>query len=572
MQNPSTTISSLNDLSDGRYNIDDNGPSVESVDRRTVSLLRLLLASAALIITIIDASMPERLVVVAYVVLAGYCLYSLSLYLLVVRRTFPIPVRYTHWIDVGWYAILVGLSNGTSSIFFFFFFFAILVASFRWGYKEGVYVTGVSVLLFITIGYATSPSGEAFELNRFLIRPLYLAVFGYMMAMWGGRELVFRRRLTLLRDINKLSNPRFGINRTLQSSITALRAFYDADRCLLINEPQPNAEYKIWRDEKNLDPGNAAIDDAEFGVRFAELSRHHTILYSSNKRKLFEQPTYYIDPANGRSTTENAAACEALATLLRAESYMVIPINLHEELVGRLCLAADERAFELSDLNFVRQLVEQVLPGIENVQLLDRLASQAAERQRQTTSRDIHDSTIQPYIGLKLGLEALQLKAESGQNVDSDIEKLVLLADTTISDLRGLAKNLSDNESNETQNVLVTAVRQQALKYQQFYGINVDVDSSDHLRLNDRLAAEAFQIITEGLSNIKRHTGAKNASVRIEQRGDTLVVVIENVNEHEGPADEFVPKSIFSRARSLGGSARAETDEAWTRVTVAIPM
>lgn len=570
MQSPST-ISSLNRLSEGRYNIDDNGPSVEAVDRRTVSLLRLLLASAALIITVVDASMPERLVVLAYVVLSGYCLYSLALYLLVVREAFPIPIRYTHWIDVGWYAILVGLSNGTSSIFFFFFFFAILVASFRWGYKEGVYVTGVSVLLFITIGYATSPSGEAFELNRFLIRPLYLAVFGYMMAMWGGRELVFRRRLTLLRDINKLSNPRFGINRTLQSSIGALRAFYDADRCLLINEPQPHAKYKVWLDEKNFDPANQIADGAEFATRFAELARQYTILYSSNKRKLFEPPTCaYIDPLTGRAT-DSPEDCESLAKLLGAESFIVIPIYLHEELIGRLCLATDQRMFELSDLGFVRQLVEQVLPGIENVQLLDRLASQAAERQRQTTSRDIHDSTIQPYIGLKLGLEALQLKAESGQNVDAEIQKLVMLADTTISDLRGLAKNLRD-ESNEAQSVLVTAVRQQALKYQEFYGISVDVKSSDDLRLDDRLAAEAFQIITEALSNIKRHTAAKQATIRIEQRGDALVVIIENVNEHEGPADEFVPKSIFSRARSLGGGARAETADAWTRVTVAIPM
>src|SRR5688572_32479372 len=100
MQNSSTAITGLDNLNDGRYGIDDGSRSLESVDRRTVSLLRLLLAFAALLITFIDSSMPERFVVFTYIVLAGYCLYSLSLYFFVLRKTFLIPVRFTHWIDV----------------------------------------------------------------------------------------------------------------------------------------------------------------------------------------------------------------------------------------------------------------------------------------------------------------------------------------------------------------------------------------------------------------------------------------------------------------------------------------
>jgi signal transduction histidine kinase len=573
MQDSSTTITGINDLKEHRNDVDDDRRSIESVDRRTVSLLRLLLAACALLITTIDTSTPERFTLLAYVVLTGYSLYSLSLYFLVLQEKFLIPVRYTHWIDVCWYAILVGISHATSSIFFFFFFFAILVAAFRWGYKEGIYVTGVVAVLFIVIAYAAPAFGESFELNRFLIRPLYLVVFGYMISMWGGRELVFRRRLTLLRDINRLSNPRFGINRTLHAGADRLRAFYGADSCLLISAAQPHSKLKIWRAEKNSDAGIQMANEDEFGARVAELAGDHTIRYTSNKGTLFQGPECcYVDPVTGAVVNRDPVDCDALVQLLNTESFIVIPVYQHDELIGRLCLRSDQRPFEISDVSFVRQLIEQVLPGIENVQLLDRLASQAAERQRETTSRDIHDSTIQPYIGLKLGLEALQLKVERGQPVESDIQKLLMLADTTISELRGFAKNLRDTGSNEAQSVLVTAVRQQALKFQQFYGINVEVKAAEDFRLNDRLAAEAFQIITEGLSNIKRHTSAKNALISILVRSDTLVLTIENGNQNTVPGEGFIPKSISGRARSLGGRASTEISDAWTRVTVTIPM
>src|SRR5689334_2246008 len=207
---------------------------LESVDDRMISLMRLILALSALLITYIDSSEPDRLVAVTYGALVVYSVYGSVLYYLSFRGGPRLPLSISHWIDVFCFLVLVALSSGTNSIFFFFFFFAILVASFRWGLKAGLRVTFVSTFFFTVIGYATASADSTWELNRFLLRPMYLLVLGYMIAYWGGHEIKLKRRLNLLKELNLLGNPRFGVSETIGALLERLCAFYKADDCWLI--------------------------------------------------------------------------------------------------------------------------------------------------------------------------------------------------------------------------------------------------------------------------------------------------------------------------------------------------
>src|SRR5262245_28122005 len=142
------------------------------------------------------------------------------------------PATAAYWADVGWYILLIVSSKGTNSIFFFFLYFPILVASFQWGFSAGLRVTWAATVLFTGIGFAMAPDEPEFELNSFLLRPTSLLVLGYMIACWGGAETILRRRLALLKDIGLLSNPRFGVDRTFETLLARLRAFYNASMCI----------------------------------------------------------------------------------------------------------------------------------------------------------------------------------------------------------------------------------------------------------------------------------------------------------------------------------------------------
>ena len=150
--------------------------TLESVDDRMIALMRLTLAVSALLIIYIDPAEPDRFVVPTYGALVIYVVYSAIIFALSFYERTPHSVG--PWIDVGCYLVLISMSSGTNSIFFFFFFFAILVASFRSGFKQGILITLASGLLFTIVGALTAPARQI-ELNRFLLRPVYLLVLGY---------------------------------------------------------------------------------------------------------------------------------------------------------------------------------------------------------------------------------------------------------------------------------------------------------------------------------------------------------------------------------------------------------
>src|SRR5207247_9242777 len=93
--------------------------------------------------------------------------------------------------------------------------------------------------------------------------------------------------------------------------------------------------------------------------------------------------------------------------LLDTGSFVTVPLFYRRELVGRLYLTARRRrAFREPDAFFVLHVIEQIAPVIDNIRLVDQLASDAAEQERQTIARDLHDSVLPPYRRLPKRLHA----------------------------------------------------------------------------------------------------------------------------------------------------------------------
>ena len=548
---------------------------IESVDDRLVNFTRFILALSALIIIYIDPSEPDRLVNITYATLVLYTVYSATIYFLSVRQQSSLRSIPLHWIDVSWYLVLISLSSGTNSLFFFFFFFVILAASFRSGYNAGLRVTIVSAILFVTIGYLTTE--KPIEPNRFLLRAVYLVSIGYLMAHWGGSEITHKRRLALLKDVSKLSNPRFGVDQTIGSVIRKLRDFYDADSCVLINKGSVTEPHLLRRVDR-LHPELATRAEA-IGTEGEELLRawppERAATYHKRSRKWWFKKiscaSYNL--ASGERATDLNETCAWVADVLDANSFVTIPVYQRETLLGRLYLTSKRRRFSYSDVDFLRQAIEHVMPMIDNVRLVDRFASEASEYERQRISRDIHDSAIQPYIGLRLGLEALRRRLTDDDPISAGIAELADKTSSVIKDLRQYVGGLQERGANDIANVLVSSVESHARKFGEFYDIRVAVDVAADINMNDRLAAEVFQIVREGLSNIKRHTTSTQAKVSITSANGEIILNIENDNSNGKSPNTFTPRSIADRAVALGGRALVNVSgDGRTIVSVIIPL
>lgn len=567
-----------------RHGVDENGFDsgsrewmvLESVDDRMVALMRLILAASALIIIFIDPSEPDRLVAVTYGVLVVYTIYSAVVYISSLRRSSMLPNRFAHWVDIGCYLVMVALSSGTSSVFFFFFFFAILVASFRLGFAQGLYATLASTILFIVVGYLTAPAQPHFELNRFLLRPIYLLVLGYMMAYWGGCEIRLKRRLNILKEITGLSNPRFGVSYVIGSMSRKLRDFYDADRCLLVLLDPLNNESRLYRleREQTAESVQAETLPPKLAELLLSLPDHIAIVYGVKSRTRLWQDFAFDLRTKLECTEEWRQTGVMLSAKLEMTSFISVPLNYRGKAVGRLYLAARRGVFVRSDIGFLMHIVEQIMPVVHNIRLLSRLASNAAEQERKRLARDIHDSVIQPYIGLQYKIAAVRNKIGAGNgDVSGDIEQLFQMTVDEVSSLRGFVRDLKDISGSGDD--FLSAVRRFAEQFAANYELEVQVESKGKIAINDRIAADLIKIIHEGLSNIRKHTQATRSKITLERADNSLRLCIENDDapmSTTSPAT-FTPISIMERAAELGGDLRVERNpEGRTLVKVEIPL
>ena len=541
-----------------------------SHDVQMMSAMRLTLAASALLIIWFDPSKPDRFAVVTYVTLFLYTIYSLFVYLASIRSAGLVPIRFLHWIDLAWYVLLISLSGGIDSVFFFFFFFAILTASFARGFSWGLRVTIISTLLFTLLSYLIRPAQGELELNRFLLRYVNLLVIGYMIAYWGGAEITLRERLRLLKEVSLLSNPRFGIDQTLQSMIEKVRGFYDADACLLIfpKDSKNERSYRLHRADRDETKSHKPLDvtEAEATALLWPAPTQAAVIRKGSRNK-----TLLYDMQTRRSTESNVKKA-ALFNAFEGKACLTVPVPDRNQMGGRLFIVGGKHRFHLREIDFASQLVEQIIPLLENIRLVDRLASDAAEHERRKIGQDIHDSVIQPYIGLQFGLAAITQKLQSGNgDVKDEVKDLLEMTEGELQELRQYVGDLRRGESTFT--AFLPAVRQFAAKFSDATGLQIEINSSEDLPIYDRLAAELFQIIEEGLSNIRRHSNSSFAKIAITRESSDLVLQLRNHRRKDLNPISFVPRSIADRAAALGGKTVVFTDgNNETVVSVRIPL
>lgn len=552
--------------------------SEQWIDLRLISGMRVILGMSALLISMIgtDNNWPTP----TDIALVLYSFYGVFIYHQSVRRGWIATHKIMPWLDLLWYIPLVWFNTGNDSVFRYFFFFAITVASFNWGLSEGLRLTLASAALSIIVGVFTTPSGEALQINALLMAPLGLLTFGYLIARWGGYHTELKNRLKLLKEVTAVSNPRYGIDRTIKAILESIRAFYDAEACILVIPGKPGSEsYQLYRVIRGTPPSRSAPPEIgrEAAAPFLAPSLEHAAIY---KRTRTSQIRLFDIKAKTFSETTSADA-DKLASMLDAHQYLSMPVYYRHEAVGRMYIINGPAGADAADMEFLLQLMDHVTPVMENIRLIDNLASDAAEQERRRIAADIHDSVIQPYLGLQFGLAALDQKLEAGNtSIRGDIHELLELTNHELAELRRFVWGLRAGE--ERMDVLLPAIERFAERFSLVTGIKVDVEAHGKVKVNDRLAAELFQIVAEGLSNVRRHAFCRDARVEISCKNSSLLLQIKNSrpranSEFERNGNEYVktfrPHSIAERAASLGGDTRVFVDEKdYTVVSVGIPL
>ena len=532
--------------------------------------MRVLLAVSALLTLYIGPGGVKLAGNWTWLIFAAYVVHSLTLLVIACYRAGFWHGPRVYWIDIVWYALMVWASGGSASPFFTFFFFAILAASFRHGFDAGAEITlGAMCMAALSV---LAAQGLA-SLHILLLRATFVLALGYMVAFWGGLAVDQRRRLALLRDVSRLSNPRFGVQHTVDSLMEKILRFYGGGTCVLLM--QDSHERWVLSTAHHPKTGRAISRSRPDGADIAPLLllEPGATLYRAPDRHfgLFELGgAAAVRLATGakewRST--DCDACIHVADLLDADGFISASLPLRKG-EGRIFVTGAR--LKRSDASFLKHIVQQAFPVIETIDLLDRLASEAAFRERQTIARDLHDSTIQPYIGLRHAVAAIRSQAGEDSPVAPELDRLMDMCSGVIGDMRDFAQRFRSGRQEEPE--LLIALRRQLHQVESFYGLDVLLEVHADRVINDRMAAEVFQIVTEGISNICKHTRARTAGVVVEDEGGVLAIDIFNPAAVGGQAPApFTPRSILERVQGLGGQLEVVADGRQTLLRIRIPI
>lgn len=198
------------------------------------------------------------------------------------------------------------------------------------------------------------------------------------------------------------------------------------------------------------------------------------------------------------------------------------------------------------------------------------------EQDRQWIASELHDGLVQNVTGAQMQLEAL---AHSGKVPAGEARECVLKA-------VGLLRKAVDEARR-----LILGLRPPMLEEKGLMGAIKSVLSEGDpstlkirfkadvafRRLDARLETGIYRIVQEAVTNIRRHSKAERAEVRLAQIANRLEIVIRDSGVGFDPArvreKRFGVRGICERARLLGGSARIDSQPGkGTRIAVNLPL
>jgi signal transduction histidine kinase len=190
-----------------------------------------------------------------------------------------------------------------------------------------------------------------------------------------------------------------------------------------------------------------------------------------------------------------------------------VAIKSNDE-IGELAATFNYMTEELHD--------KEVLRG----RLLEKIIT-AQEDERKRISRELHDETGQALASLMVGLKVLE-GATCLEEVRDTTDQLRTTAAQTLDSLHRLALELRPSVLDDLG--LVAALKRYVKDYAADFGLDADFEvvGLEEKRLTPQVETTLYRTVQEALINVARHAEASYVSVLLEQRGDSVIGIVED--------------------------------------------
>jgi signal transduction histidine kinase len=238
-----------------------------------------------------------------------------------------------------------------------------------------------------------------------------------------------------------------------------------------------------------------------------------------------------------------------------ARSGLYAALRARGALVGLIAVEADQPdSFGQQQAEIVHGLTEPFGIAIDNARMFGHIRTLAADEERSRIARDLHD-----HIGSSLAMigyevdRAQSIAADGGEIIPvlADLRKQVT---AVVSDVRDTLFDLR-TEVTDTYD-LASIVRDFLTRVQHRTGILTEHDVRIDARLPLMQERELWQIAREAITNVERHSQAKNLKVTILETATTASISIRDdgvgLGVHTSRADSYGIIGMRERAARIG--------------------
>jgi signal transduction histidine kinase len=260
---------------------------------------------------------------------------------------------------------------------------------------------------------------------------------------------------------------------------------------------------------------------------------------------------------------------------------MTVPIRGPIGTLGELWIGRRSASpFTERDRAFLVTLSGLAAIAITAAQMRENGRQRAVLAERGRIAREMHDSLAQVLGVTHLRLRALDTREEVREypEIATELAEVADICQEAYQDVRESILGLRG--SNRTERGLLDNLRAYLVKYSQQCEIATSLDSDlDHeLALSPRCEVQVIRVIQEALTNVRKHSGATSAAVRITEAESTTTFVVEDNGHGFEPGgsqfdrDGFGLYTMRERMALLNGSLTVDSVPGrGTRIIAAVP-
>lgn len=220
-------------------------------------------------------------------------------------------------------------------------------------------------------------------------------------------------------------------------------------------------------------------------------------------------------------------------------SSLAIPLFIEGTTIGGLLLADPKiMAFTSDHVSISCEIADHLAIAIQNAQLFNRVQSdrerlqtlssrllEAQETERRYIAHELHDEIGQALTAVKINLQMLQRSTRNNHEIP--IEDSIEIVNHALQQVRHLSLDLRPSLLDDLG--LQATLRWYIERQIQRTGIHIKLQCLPfELGLPQKIGIACFRIIQEALTNVVRHAQATSVSIILQQRENSLHLLIQD--------------------------------------------